>query len=91
MQVKGKTMAVPVYAPLGPRAPAPPPGLAEYAAAIEKYYARDFTAAAELFQSANEKMGGGDFLCENFGERCALYLREPPPPDWDGAWTLTEK
>ena len=24
-------------------------------------------------------------------ERCAIYLREPPPPDWDGGWVLKEK
>ncbi len=91
MQVKGKTFAVPVYTPMGPKSAMPPPGLAEYEAAIVKYYARDFAGAAEWFRAANEKMGGGDFLCENYLERCCAYQAEPPPPDWDGAWVLKEK
>jgi adenylate cyclase len=91
MQVKGKTFAVSVYAPLGPKSATPPPGLAEYNAAVEKYYARDFPAAEKLFQAANEKMGGADYLCENFISRGRHYLAEPPPPDWDGGWVLKDK
>ncbi len=91
MQVKGKTFAVPVYVPIGPKGAAPPPGLTEYNAAIEKYYAREFEDAVELFHAANEKMGGEDFLCENFKERCGHFIASPPPADWDGGWTLKEK
>jgi adenylate cyclase len=91
MQVKGKTFAVPVYTPVGPKSSPSPEGLAEYQAAIEKYYTRDFAGAAEMFRAANEKMGGGDFLCANFIERCAYFSASPPPPDWDGGWALKEK
>jgi len=91
MQVKGKTFGVPVYAPLGPKGAAPPPGLAEYHDAIMKYYARDFASAAELFKAANAKMGGEDFLCQNYVSRCEHYLAEPPPKDWDGTYVLKEK
>jgi adenylate cyclase len=91
MQVKGKTFAVPVYTPMGSKGSTPPPGLAEYNAAIEKYYARDFAGAAESFHAASEKMGGEDFLCENFKERCGHFISSPPPPEWDGGWTLKEK
>jgi adenylate cyclase len=24
-------------------------------------------------------------------KRCQHFLQEPPPDDWDGVWTLTEK
>jgi len=91
MQVKGKTFAVPVYTPIGYKAATPPAGLAEYNQAIEKYYARDFEHAVELFHAANEKMGGADFLCQNFKERCGHFIATPPPPDWDGGWALKEK
>ncbi len=91
MQVKGKTFAVPVYTPMGKKTGTPPAGLAEYNAAIEKYYARDFAGAAALFTAANEKMGGGDFLCENYLERSRDFMAEPPPADWDGAWVLKDK
>jgi hypothetical protein len=36
-------------------------------------------------------MGGDDFLCENFVERCEYYIQVPPPADWDGGWVLKEK
>jgi adenylate cyclase len=91
MQVKGKTFAVPVYVPIGPKAGSPPPGLAEYDAAVAQYYARDFAGADKLFQAANAIMGGDDYLCENFVSRCQFYLAEPPPPDWDGGWVLKDK
>jgi adenylate cyclase len=90
MQVMGKTFAVPVYVPMGLRTAPPPPGLAEYEAAIGKYYARDFSGAAELFRAARDKLDG-DFLSDSFLERCRTYLAEPPPPDWDGAWVLKAK
>jgi adenylate cyclase len=91
--VQGKTTAVRVYTPLSIRSgEAEPAGLREYNAALEKYYARDFTAAAEGFQRAKSKFNGTDFLCENFLARCNYYFRyEPPPADWDGTWQLTEK
>ncbi len=91
MQVKGKTVGVPVYAPLGPKGATPPPGLAEYNDAIAKYYARDFTAAAALFTAANAKMGGADYLCENYLSRCRNFQAKPPPPDWNGTWELKDK
>jgi class 3 adenylate cyclase/CHASE2 domain-containing sensor protein len=91
MMVKGQSQAVRVYAPLGAAGAATPPGLAEYEAAVAKYYTRDFTGAAELFRAANARMGGADFLCGNFLERCAYYQQSPPPVDWDGGWALKEK
>jgi class 3 adenylate cyclase/CHASE2 domain-containing sensor protein len=91
MTVKGQSRAVRVYVPLGEVGSTPPPGLAAYEAAVQAYYTRDFAGAAELFRTANAQMGGGDFLCGNFLERCAYYRQSPPPPDWDGIWVLKEK
>jgi adenylate cyclase len=91
--VQGKTTSVRVYAPLSVRTgKAGPAGLTEYNAALEKYYARDFAGATELFLLAKAKFGDSDFLCDNFLARCNYYYRyEPPPEDWDGTWQLTEK
>jgi adenylate cyclase len=91
MTVKGQTRAVRVYAPLGEVRETPPPGLAAYAMACEKYYARDFAGAAELFRTANAQMGGADFLCGNFLERSLYCQQSPPALDWDGSWVLKEK
>jgi adenylate cyclase len=91
MQVKGKSFGVPVYAPICERGAASPPGQAEYEAALAKYLAREFTEAEKLFQAAGEKIGGEDFLCANFAERCGYFQAEPPAADWDGTWVLKEK
>jgi len=92
IRVLGKTSATCVYAPLGEIAGGtPPPGLPVYEAAIEKYFARNFARAAELFRTANTQMGEADFLCLNFLERCEYYSQVPPPAEWDGSWTLKEK
>ncbi len=92
MRALGKTRASCVYAPLMEvGGGTPPAGLPLYEAAVEKYFARDFTTAAAMFDQANQQLGGGDFLCRNFIERCDYYRQVPPPPDWDGSWTLTEK
>jgi adenylate cyclase len=90
MLVKGKSQAVKVYTPLGDAGTPLPPGLATYETALDKYYKRDFTGAAELFRAANDQMGG-DFLCAIFLERCAYYQQSPPPMDWEGIWVLKEK
>jgi adenylate cyclase len=62
--VQGKTTSVRVYTPLANRNSNQPipSGLVEYNAALERYYARDFTGATELFQLAKTKFGGNDFL-----------------------------
>jgi len=88
----GKTRATCVYTPLGDLAGGtPPPGLAAYEAAVERYFGRNFAGAMELFRTANTQMGGADYLCLNFLERCEYYSQVPPPPDWDGSWALKEK
>jgi adenylate cyclase len=91
MQVLGKKLPVRVYVPLGEQKDEPPPGWAAYAAALEKYYARDFAGAAAGLREANAQMGGADWLCQNFLERCERFRQTPPPPDWDGTWVLTDK
>jgi adenylate cyclase len=91
MQVQGKTHAVLAYVPMGERIGVQPPGLPEYTAALEKYYARDFAGAAELLRAANVLMGGKDFLCQNFHSRCEYYFKTLPPLDWDGTWVLKDK
>ncbi len=58
--------------------------------AMERYYARDFEAAQEMF---------GRMSCEDpldaipviFAERCSRYLLSPPPDEWRGVEKLNEK
>ena len=91
IRVKGKTKPVNVYIPLSDRSVPPPEWLGEYARARELYVARKFVEAAALFRKVKEQIGGEDFICDMYAERCERYAQEPPPADWDGSYTLTEK
>ncbi len=90
VRVKGKTKPVNIYMPLSDRGTPAPEWLADYHRARALYVARDFTAAAALFREVKTRIGE-DFLCDQYADRCDLYAKEPPPQDWDGSYTLTEK
>lgn len=91
LTVKGKTRPVEVFALLGDRSLPPPAWLAKYHEGVRLYRAWKFSEAAEQFKTARNEIGGEDFLCEMYLSRCAAYQLSPPPADWDGSFTLSEK
>ncbi len=92
LRVKGKSVPLAVYTPLA-ELPAPaPPWLETYHRALDAYEHRNFVEAAAGFAEAASLRGpAGDPLCEEYRHRCAAFLAEPPPADWDGAYTLSSK
>jgi adenylate cyclase len=56
--------------------------------ALGYFEKKDFGRAAELFTVSAHK---GDGTAELYRGRCAHFLKNPPPPDWDGVFSLTEK
>ena len=91
LTVKGKTRPVEVFELLGDRSEPPPPWLAVYHEAVGLYRQRCFEQAIGKLKDTRQAIGGEDFLCEMYLERCAHYLKEPPSKDWDGSFTLTDK
>jgi len=91
LTVKGKTKPVEVFALISDRSQPAPAWLEKYQDAIRLYRGRKFAEAAALFEIARNEIGGKDYLCEMYAERCGVYLKEPPPADWDGSYKLTEK
>jgi len=91
LTVKGKTKPVEVFALISDRLVPPPVWLEKYQDAIQLYRGRKFAEAAALFEIVRNEIGGKDYLCEMYAERCGVYLKEPPPADWDGSYKLTEK
>jgi adenylate cyclase len=91
MIVKGKNKPVEVFALLSDRSVPPPAWLESYHAAVKQYRHREFKEAIERFKFVQEQISGGDFLCEMYLERCQAYLVNPPPENWDGSYTLSEK
>ncbi len=91
LTVKGKTKPVEVFGLLSDRSAQPPAWLVIYHEAITLYRARKFSEAAEQFGAARQQIGGEDFLCEMYLSRCAAYEVSPPPENWDGSFTLSDK
>jgi len=88
---KGKTKPIEVFTLLSDRSQPASAWLAKYHDGIRLYRERQFAAAIARFQEAGHEVGGEDFLCSMYLERCTACLHETPPPNWDGSFTLTEK
>ena len=91
LRVKGKTKPVHIYTPLSDKTTPAPEWLADFHRALTLHRTRDFTAAVALFAEVKQRAGGEDFLCNWYTIHAQRYLAEPPPEDWDGSETLTEK
>ena len=93
IRVVGKKEAVTVYELLDKKNETPSPMgdlVVQFSDALIKYKNRDFFAAKELFDQCLNVISA-DGPSRVYSERCALYLESPPPLDWDGVFTLTEK
>ena len=91
--VVGKTEPVRIYeilAVAGALTPAQAALCEAFAAGLAAYRARDWDGAEAGFARALTALPG-DGPCAVFLERIAILRREPPPPDWDGAWRMTSK
>jgi adenylate cyclase len=64
--------------------------LEHYSRALELYRKREWNAAVKAFQAALQA-NPRDIPSKIHLERCQHYALEPPPVEWDGVWTLTEK
>ena len=91
LRVKGKTKPVHIFTPLSEKPVPEPAWLAGYHKALALHRTRDFAAAASLFESVKQRIGGDDFLCDWYIALARRYEVAPPPGDWDGSETLTEK
>jgi len=91
LTVKGKTKPVEVFSLVSARAVPAPVWLEGYHQAVNLYRRREFKTAAERFKAVAGQIPGGDFLCAMYGTRCEAFELSPPPEDWDGSFTLSEK
>jgi adenylate cyclase len=64
--------------------------LDRWRAGREAYTAGRFEAALAAFQAAAE-LRPDDGPCRVFVERCRNFLREGPPPGWNGTWHFDSK
>jgi adenylate cyclase len=92
--VKGKTQPVGVFEVLDYHTPQTFPQLMEvvnyFGEGVRLYRQRDFATAIPRFESALARHPG-DRLSETYIARCRHMIDHPPPDDWAGVWTMTEK
>jgi len=91
--VVGKTEPVRIYeilAVAGGLTPTQANLCEAFAAGLAAYRGRDWDTADAAFARCLAAVPG-DGPAAVFRERVALLRREPPPPDWDGAWRMTTK
>jgi adenylate cyclase len=88
---KGKDKPVSIYELLGKKGDVPPDVLRrrdEFEHALALYRKRDFQSAIGIFARLK---GEGDGPSSAMEMRCEGFLKEPPPPDWDGVWKMLRK
>ena len=61
-----------------------------YNSGLGLYKERKFKGALKEFKKALE-LKPGDGPSKLYIERCEILIKEPPPPDWDGVFTMTSK
>ena len=92
--VKGKTQPVGVYEVLDYHTPESFPKLVDvvnyFNEGIRLYRQRDFTEAVLRFEAALVRHPR-DRLSHTYIARCRHMIDHPPPDDWAGVWTMTEK
>src|SRR6478672_1029530 len=95
IRVKGKNQPVSVYELVGLRSEPIAEGQQEiidlYQKGREYYLKRKFTRAMGEFGTILEDFNKEDKASALHLKRCQHFLQEPPPDDWDGVFTLTEK
>lgn len=94
IQVKGKLEGVEVYELLAESPDELTSGKLKaielYGEGLTLYRERNFESAYDKFQQALVAEPT-DSPSKVFLGRCETYIKEPPPEDWKGVWTLTEK
>ncbi|MGE3292990.1 MAG: CHASE2 domain-containing protein [Geminicoccaceae bacterium] len=97
VRLMGKTTATRLFALLGDEQVAASERFEElaeeHAAMVVLYRARDWDGAMQKLRRCHH-LGQAyrlDDFYELFGLRIALYMTEPPPPDWDGSHVAEDK
>lgn len=93
LRVKGKKQPIQTYELLALKSEASAQILESsslFVRAYALYQQRDFTSAVVLFEKALV-LQPDDKLSKLYVDRCRLYQKEPPAPDWDGVFEMKSK
>ena len=93
INVVGKAEPVTVYEPVGYRGeiePAKAELIDKYTDGLAAYRNRDWNRAIIFFNAALS-IDPDDGPSQTLLKRCNAYKADPPPKDWNGAYTMTSK
>jgi adenylate cyclase len=93
VRVKGRSALVAIFEPLGAEselAPAARDALAEHAAALARFRAREFAGARDAFAALGARFPS-DPIYPLYVERATACLAAPPGPEWDATVDWLEK
>lgn len=88
---KGKTEPIDVFSPIGEMGILVPDWIHRYHGAIDLYRNQEFQEAKTKFGEVLEELHGEDFMSKWYQQRCDHFMVEPPAPNWNGSWVLSEK
>ena len=95
IRVKGKNEPVKIYEVVGLHSESISPEKEEiielYHKGREYYLNKKFTRAMGAFGTILEELDKNDKAATLHLKRCQQFLQEPPPEEWDGVYTMTEK
>ena len=94
IRVKGKQKPVIIYEVLeglpACEEPALSEGIALFQEGLDLYQQQNWSAAFARFQEAL-KRHPGDMPSRVYAQRTEHWMAHPPPPDWDGVWSMESK
>jgi len=94
IRVKGKDEPVGIYEILQYHTPESFPNMQGVLECFEQgkaeYNKREFSKGIQHFAKALS-LYPADKPPRHYIERCQYFIENPPPKDWDGVWTMTEK
>lgn len=94
LRVKGKVQPVTIYEALGFHDESSFPGLQgflnDYAEGLRLYRQQSWLDAQQCFEDLLTRRAH-DKPSQLYRERAQHYAENPPGPEWDGIWTMTEK
>lgn len=91
VRVKGKAEPIKIFELLGKGTPDEylSKEISVYNKALALYRQRNWTDAMNLFARLHKETGR--LLYEMYRDRCRGFVKQPPPENWDGVYTLTKK
>ncbi|MBI4059936.1 MAG: adenylate/guanylate cyclase domain-containing protein [Elusimicrobia bacterium] len=93
VKVKGKNLPIRVYELLGLKGETADELVQKarlFESGLSFFRGRKFDEAVSVFESVISSFGA-DYASGVYLDRCRAYVKEAPPPDWDGSHALTEK